>query len=83
MKHSHYFKSVEGLTHVDIYRVLVLFRVTDPCIGHAVKKLLAAGGRGAGKSIDRDVQEAIDSLQRWQAMQAEDQNVPVPFGGTA
>lgn len=71
-KHSHYFKSVAGLTHVDVYRVLHLFNVTDPCIQHAVKKLLVAGGRGAGKSIEKDVKEAIDSLVRWQEMRDED-----------
>ena len=70
--HSHYFKDVVNLTQVDVYRVLVLFSVTDPALAHAVKKLLVAGGRGAGKDITRDVQEAIDSLQRWQEMQVED-----------
>ena len=70
-KHSHYFKSVEGLKFIDVYRVLQLFNVTDPCIQHAVKKLLVAGGRGAGKDINRDIQEAIDTLVRWQEMQTE------------
>lgn len=70
-RHPHYFKSVEGLEYIDVYRVLTLFNVTDPCIAHAVKKLLVAGGRGAGKDIERDVKEAIDTLQRWQEMQAE------------
>lgn len=70
--HSHYFKNVAHLKTVDVYRVLHLFNVTDPCIQHAVKKLLVAGGRGAGKSIDKDIQEAIDSLERWKAMRAED-----------
>lgn len=72
-KHSHYFKSVEGLKTVDVYRVLSLFAVTDQALGHAIKKLLVAGGRGAGKDIGRDVQEAIDTLVRWQEMRAEDQ----------
>lgn len=70
-KHNHYFKDVSGLTHVDVYRVLELYNVTDPCIQHAVKKLLVAGGRGAGKDISRDIQEAIDTLERWKEMQAE------------
>lgn len=70
-EHNHYFKSVEGLTHIDVYRVLQLFNVTDPCIQHAIKKLLVAGGRGAGKNIDKDIKEAIDSLARWQEMQTE------------
>lgn len=71
-KHSHYFKDVAHLNVVDVYRVLQLFNVTDPCLQHAVKKLLVAGGRGAGKSIDKDIQEAIDTLDRWKAMRNED-----------
>lgn len=72
-KHPHYHKDVCHLETIDVYRVLALFNVTDPCIQHAVKKLLVAGGRGAGKDIDKDIQEAIDSLQRFQEMRAEDE----------
>lgn len=71
MKHQHYFKDVSGLSHVDVYRVLQLFGVTDPCLQHAIKKLLVAGNRGV-KDMDKDVQEAIDTLGRWQAMRVED-----------
>ena len=71
MSHNHYFKDVRNLTHIDVYRVLELFEVIDPAIQHAVKKLLCAGGRGA-KSQPQDVQEAIDSLIRWQDMRKED-----------
>lgn len=71
-KHPHYFKDVRGLGKVDIYRMLQLFEVTDPCLQHAIKKLMVAGGRGAGKSTDKDIQEAIDSLVRWQEMRRED-----------
>jgi hypothetical protein len=71
MKHDHYFKSVANLDTVDIYRVLRLFGVTDPCLQHAVKKLLLAGGRGV-KDQAMDVSEAIDTLQRWQEMEKED-----------
>ena len=70
-KHSHYFKDVSRLQTVDVYRVLSLFGVADQALGHAIKKLLVAGGRGV-KEIDRDVQEAIDTLMRWQEMRAED-----------
>lgn len=70
--HSHYFKSVKHLEEIDVYRVLDLFEVTDPCIQHAIKKLLVAGGRGAGKGFDKDIQEAIDSLKRLQVMRSED-----------
>lgn len=83
MKYSHYFKEVGHLHHVDIYRVLDLFRVTDPCLQHAVKKLLLPGERGdkakAGWTADRDVQEAIDSLLRWQEMQRENLQKPQPL----
>jgi hypothetical protein len=71
-KHNHYYKDVSNLQFVDVYRVLQLFNVTDPCIQHAVKKLLVAGGRGAGKDITKDVQESIDSLKRWQEMRSEE-----------
>lgn len=69
--HNHYFKNVSKLEYIDVYRVLSLFSVTDPCIQHAVKKLLVAGGRGAGKDVSKDIQESIDSLVRWQEMQKE------------
>ena len=70
-KHSHYFKPTP-FADADVYRVLLMFGVTDPCIQHAAKKLLVAGGRGGGKDISRDIQEAIDTLSRWQEMRAED-----------
>lgn len=69
--HEHYYKDVRALASLDIYRVLKLFEVADPCLQHAVKKLLVAGGRGH-KDIYRDVQESIDSLERWKVMFAED-----------
>jgi hypothetical protein len=69
-KHSHYHKPCP-FPSIDVYRVLDLFGVTDPCIQHATKKLLVAGGRGH-KDIGRDVQDVIDSLERWKAMRAEE-----------
>jgi len=74
-KHNHYKKDVRHLSTIDVYRVLVLFNVTDPALQHAIKKLLVAGGRGAGKDIHQDIQEAIDSLNRWQDMQTENRGV--------
>lgn len=71
-KHSHYFKSTRHFTEADVYRVTRMFGVTDMAICQAIKKLLLPGGRGGGKALDRDVQEAIDSLLRWQEMEAED-----------
>jgi len=70
-KHAHYFKPTP-FAEADVYRVLRMFGVTDQAIGHAIKKLLVAGGRGGGKDIGRDIQEAIDTLERWKEIQAED-----------
>lgn len=70
-KHSHYFHDVAHLQSVDIYRMLQLLGIADPALQHAFKKVAAAGKRGA-KSAAQDVQEAIDSLQRWQQMRKED-----------
>ena len=71
-KHAHYFRSVAHLSEIDIYRLLDLFGVTDQALGHAIKKLVAPGGRGAGKDFRKDVQEAIDTLQRRLEMLDED-----------
>jgi hypothetical protein len=70
-KHNHYHKDVKHLDFIDVYRVLELFNVTDPCIQHAVKKLLCAGIRGA-KSLEKDYGEAQDSIVRALEMIAED-----------
>lgn len=73
MKHEHYRKDVSHLRVMDIYRFLRLYEVYDPCLQHAIKKLACAGQRGA-KSQDQDIQEAIDTLHRYQEMQKEDAN---------
>lgn len=62
-KHKHYFKDVSKLAEVDVYAILYLFEVTDPCIAHVVKKLLCTGKRGH-KDFERDLQDSIDSLMR-------------------
>ncbi len=69
-KHSHYHKACP-FPSIDVYRVLELFNVTNPSIAHVVKKLLVAGGRGH-KDIGKDIQDSIDSLERWKAMRAEE-----------
>lgn len=66
-KHNHYFKDVSNLNEIDVYAVLTLFEVTDPCIAHAAKKLLCTGNRGH-KDFETDVQDAIDSLVRWKEL---------------
>jgi hypothetical protein len=61
--YPHYFKPVPAnQTHVDVYWVLEAWQTSNP-IGHAVKKLLCAGGRGA-KDRAKDLREAIDSVNR-------------------
>lgn len=70
-RYPHYFRNVQHLGVVDVYRILELWGVTDPCLQHAVKKLLVTGGRGA-KPAEVDVKEAIATLQRWLEMRAED-----------
>lgn len=62
-KHKHYYKDVSKLKEVDVYAILYLFEVTDPCIAHVVKKLLCTGKRGH-KDFERDLQDSIDSLVR-------------------
>lgn len=69
-KFGHYFKPCP-FGAVDVYRVLLLFGVTDPCLQHAAKKVLCAGGRGA-KDAGKDIAEAIATLQRWQEMRREE-----------
>jgi hypothetical protein len=69
-KHSHYFKKCP-YDVVDVYRVLAMFGVTDPCFQHALKKILLSGDR-KHKDVEKDVQESIDTLMRWQEMREED-----------
>jgi hypothetical protein len=72
-EYKHYQKSVEHLKWIDVYRVLVLFGVSNPCLQHAIKKLLCAGQRGA-KDERKDIEEAVSSLVRCLEMQTEDEN---------
>ncbi len=71
-EYKHYQKNVEHLKWIDVYRVLDLFNVSNPCVQHAVKKLLCSGQRGV-KDTQQDVQEAITSLVRCLEMQTEDE----------
>ncbi len=74
--YSHYFRESPSFT-IDVYRILQMFEVSDPCIQHALKKVLAAGKRGA-KDTEKDVQEAIDALLRWQEMRREETDAWAP-----
>lgn len=73
VKHSHYKKPVARLKFLDIYRILKLYAVTDPCLQHIVKKALCAGQRGA-KDFRQDVQEIADTAQRCLEMIDEDKS---------
>lgn len=70
-KYNHYFVRVP-FTHIDVYRLLELFKVTDNAIGHAIKKLLVPGLRG-GKPTKQDIIEARDTLNRRIEMWDEDE----------
>ena len=72
MSYEKYFKDVSGFDVVDVYRVHRLFGVNDEVLCHASKKLLLSGVRTGGKSLEQDVKEARDSLNRWLEMLAED-----------
>jgi hypothetical protein len=69
---SHYFRTSPSRT-IDVYRVLQLFEVYDPALQHALKKVIAAGKRGA-KDAAKDIAEAIVALQRWQEMRREEES---------
>jgi hypothetical protein len=71
-KHNHYFKDVSHLDYIDVYRIIDLYKIQDPCLQHALKKLLVTGGRGS-KDTNKDIQEVIDSCLRWQEMQKENE----------
>lgn len=72
-QYPHYFKACP-YSHIDVYRVLELFEVIHPALQHAVKKLLVAGGRGH-KDILKDVNEVIDSCNRFIEMEKENDAV--------
>lgn len=70
-KHAHYYRDVSRLEQIDVYRVLQLFEVTDPCLQAVTKKALCAGRRGA-KNFEQDVQEIVDAARRCLEMLKED-----------
>ena len=62
-KHRHHFKDVSSIAEIDVYAVLKLFDVTDPCLQHIVKKALCAGKRGH-KDMMEDLQNIVDTAIR-------------------
>ena len=69
-----YIVDISKYNKLDIYRILKLYEVSDPCLQHAIKKLLCAGKRGAKNQI-QDINEAILSLKRFVEMQGEDNGI--------
>jgi hypothetical protein len=61
--YPHYYRDVSQLTHIDVYWVLQAWSVNNPSVQHAVKKLLAAGQRGAKDTL-QDLKEARNSINR-------------------
>lgn len=68
---SKYHKDVSHIKTLDPYRLQELYQM-HPCAEHVVKKLLVAGERSGGKSLDQDIADCVWTLQRWQEMRAED-----------
>ena len=66
-----YIDDISKYNKLDIYRILKLYEGSDPCLQHAIKKLLCAGKRGVKNQI-QDINEAILSLKRFVEMQGED-----------
>ena len=62
--------SIQG--RIDVYAVLDAFAVTSPPLQHAVKKLLCAGLRGKGDTL-QDLGEARDAITR--AIQMEEAKI--------
>ena len=59
---SKYHVPCKGVT-IDVYDVLKAFNVVNPATQHAIKKLLKGGERGF-KDVNKDYQEAIESIER-------------------
>lgn len=59
----HSVEEMNGTAVVDVYSVLEAFAVACPARQHAIKKLLCAGIRGKGDSI-QDLAEARYSIER-------------------
>lgn len=67
-----YVKDISHYNKLDIYRILALYEVRNPCIQHAIKKLLCAGLRNGKKPLQQDYEEAVESIHRALEMIAED-----------
>ena len=70
-KHSHYKKDISHLDTLDIYRITELFN-PHSCGAHIAKKALCSGQRGH-KDLLTDIQDIIDTAERWKEMLIEDE----------
>lgn len=59
----HSVQELDGFCMVDVYSVLTAFSVTCPARQHAIKKLLCAGLRGKGDTL-QDLTETRDAVDR-------------------
>ena len=66
---AHYDFTYKGIK-LDPYRILEVYGITHPAQQHAIKKLLRAGK--SVKTLERDIGEVIESLERWLTMMTED-----------
>ena len=69
---KHYRFSYKGIK-IDPYRILKIYKITDPAQQHAIKKLLRAGQ--SHKSLLQDLEEVIMSLSRQIEMLKEDEEI--------
>lgn len=75
-KYPHYYKDVRHLAVLDPYRVIALFNVMAGPQQHALKKVLLPGMRKKN-TVQQDIKEARDTLDRWLEMLDEDRGAGV------
>lgn len=59
---SKYTVNIKG-TNLDVYDIIAAYKITNPAIQHAVKKLLKPGTRGH-KDLKTDLNDVIQSVER-------------------
>jgi predicted transcriptional regulator len=67
---KHYQYDYKGI-RLDPYRILKVYGIVDPAQQHAIKKLLRCGN--SIKGLEQDIDEVVETLQRWKQMLAEDE----------
>ena len=69
---KHYQFEFKGIK-IDPYRIFRQYGIHHPAQQHAIKKLLRAGC--SIKTLEKDIDEAIDTLKRWKEMIAEEKSL--------